>query len=155
MTTTPGPSTPGPAGPVEWIAITFAGGALDPGVVPPLAALVDTGTVRVLDAAVVHKAPDGTVTGAELDEEGPDIRAGFEGVDGEILQVLSDGDLRGIAESLRPDTTTLVLVWENRWAGAFAEQVRRAGGTVLAHDRIPPEDVERALRAADPEGVHA
>ncbi|MCO1659887.1 hypothetical protein [Pseudonocardia humida] len=33
MAMTPGPSTPGPAGPVEWIAITFAGGALDqPGV---------------------------------------------------------------------------------------------------------------------------
>jgi hypothetical protein len=147
--------TRGPSGPVEWVAITFPGGALDPGVVPPLAALVDTGTVQVLDAAVIHKAVDGTVSGAELDEEGPEIVAGFEGVDGEILQVLSDDDLQRIAERLQPDTTTLVLVWENRWAGGFAEQVRRAGGTVLAHDRLPPEDVEQALRAIDAEGAHA
>ena len=146
---------PGPLGPVEWVAVTFPGGALDPGVVPALAALVDAGTVRVLDAAVVHKGPDGTVTGTELDEEGPEISAGFAAVDGEVLQVLSDDDLHRVAEGLRSDTTTLVLVWENRWAGGFAEEVRRAGGTVLAHDRIPPQDVEQALRAADPEGVRA
>lgn len=142
-------------GPVEWVAITFSGGVLDPAVVPPLAALVEAGTVRVLDAAVVHKAPDGTVTGAELDEEGPEIRARFEEIDGEVLQVLSDEDLRGVAASLGADTTTLVLVWENRWAGAFADEVRRAGGTVLAHDRIAPAVVENALRAVDPEGVRA
>jgi hypothetical protein len=147
MSTTPGP--------VEWVAITFPGGALDPGVVPPLAALVDAGTVRVLDAAVIHKDPDGTVTGAELDEEGPEIVAGFDGVDGEILQLLSDEDLQRIAEGLEPGTTTLVLVWESRWAGGFADEVRRAGGTLLAHDRIAREDLEQALRAADPEGVHA
>jgi len=140
-------------GPVEWVAITFAGGVLDPAVVPPLAALVDTGTVRVVDAAVIHKAPDGTITGAELDEEGPEIVAGFEAIDGEILQVLSDDDLGRIAESLQPDTSTLVLVWENRWAGAFADEVRRAGGTLLVHDRIAPEDVEKAMRAADRDGV--
>jgi hypothetical protein len=142
-------------GPVEWVAITFGGVVLDPAVVPPLIALVDAGTVRVIDAAVLHKHADGTVTGSELDEEGPEIRAAFDTVDGEILEVLSDDDLRWIAESLQPDTTTLVLVWENCWAGAFAKEVRGVGGTVLGGSRVAPEDVERALRASDTEEVRA
>jgi hypothetical protein len=42
-------------GPVEWVRFTFPGPALDPRVIPPLKALVDPGTVRLLDAAVLHK----------------------------------------------------------------------------------------------------
>jgi hypothetical protein len=131
-------------GPVEWVALTFPGAVLDPTVARPLADLTAAGTVRVLDAVVVHKAPDGTVTEGELDDEGA---GAFDGVDGEVLELLSHDDLLSIAERLGPDTTTLVLIWENRWATGLAEAVRRQGGSVLAHDRVPPADVDRALRA--------
>ena len=55
------PVTSPPAGPVEWVAITFPGSGLGPEVTAPLAGLVDTKTVRVLDAVVVRKAADGTI----------------------------------------------------------------------------------------------
>jgi hypothetical protein len=132
-------------GPVEWVAVTFPGQELDAAVVTPLAELVDAGTVRLLDAAVVHKDADGGVVGTELeDEQG----LSFDAVDGEVLELLSTEDLLSIAERLEYDTTTLVLLWENRWAEPFAEAVRRAHGTVLAHDRVPRENLVRALEAA-------
>jgi hypothetical protein len=149
------PATSPPVGPVEWVALTFPGSTLDPAVVSPIADLVGAGSVRVLDAAVVHKDADGAVTGAELEDEGVQVTAAFDAVDGEILELLSDDDLLAVAERLEDDSTTLVLVWENRWATAFAEAVRRAGGTVLAHDRVPRTDVERAVRASTPEGTPA
>jgi hypothetical protein len=149
------PATSPPVGPVEWVALTFPGSTLDPAVVSPIADLVGAGSVRVLDAAVVHKDADGAVTGAELEDEGVQVTAAFDAVDGEILELLSDDDLLAVAERLEDDSTTLVLVWENRWATAFAEAVRRAGGTVLAHDRVPRNDVERAVRASTPEGTPA
>jgi hypothetical protein len=149
------PATSPPVGPVEWVALTFPGSTLDPAVVSPIADLVGAGSVRVLDAAVVHKDADGAVAGAELEDEGVQITAAFDAVDGEVRELLSDADLLAVAERLEDDSTTLVLVWENLWASAFAEAVRRAGGTVLAHDRVPRTDVERAVRASTPEGTPA
>ena len=43
-----------PAGPVEWVALTFPETVLDPRVVPALRAMVDARTVRLLDAAVIR-----------------------------------------------------------------------------------------------------
>ena len=143
--TSPAEASPS-TGPVEWVALTFPGAVLDPAVARPLGDLVGDGTVRVLDAVVVHKAPDGTVTEGELDDEG--IGA-FDEVDGEVLELLSHEDLLAVAARLEPDTTTLVLVWENRWATGFADAVRDHGGSVLVHERVPSADVERALRASN------
>jgi Family of unknown function (DUF6325) len=139
-----------PGAPVEWVALTFPGPTLASSVAAPLADLVRAGTVRILDVAVVHKDADGVVTGTELDDEGV---AGFDDVDGEVLELLSHDDLVGIAERLDYDTSTLVVIWENLWATAFADAVRESGGTLLAHDRIPSEDVERALQALGSGGV--
>ena len=149
-----------PAGPVEWVALSFPGAALGSRVASPLADLVRAGTVRVLDAVVVHKAADGTVTEGEIaDETLDDGGAALDDVDGDVLELLSHDDLLSIAEGLENDTTTLVLVWENLWAADFAQAVRTQGGTVLAHDRVAPADVAAALAATDtgadrtPEGI--
>ena len=137
-------SPPGGIGPVEWAALTFPGPVLDPAVAGPLADLVGAGTVRVLDAAVVHKDAAGEVTETELEDE---VVPALDDVDGEVLELLSEDDLLSIAEALEPDTTTLVLLWEDAWATAFAEAVQRSGGIVLAHERVPRPAVERALAA--------
>lgn len=142
-----------PTGPVEWVALSFPGPVLGSGVSAPLAELVRAGTVRVLDAVVVHKAADGTVTEGEIaDEAGDDGIGALDDVDGDVLELLSHDDLRSVAESLDNDTTTLVLVWENLWATAFADGVRAHGGSVIAHDRVAPADVAAALAQAR-EGV--
>jgi Family of unknown function (DUF6325) len=135
------PVTSPPTGPVEWVAITFPGPTLGTGVAEPLGELVEAKTVRVLDAVVVHKAADGTVTEGELADE----TSAFDPVEGEVLELVSHADLATIADRLANDTTTLVLVWENLWAAGFADAVRAAGGSVLAHDRVSPDDVARAL----------
>jgi hypothetical protein len=131
-------------GPVEWISLAFPGPTLDAAIAPALADLVDSGTVRVVDAAVLHKDADGEVTGGELEDEAGDA---FRGVDGDVLELLSDADLAQIATTLQPGTTTLVLLWENRWAAAFGAAVGQVHGTVVASDRVPREAVDRALAA--------
>jgi len=119
------------------------GPTLGTGVAAPLGQLVEAKTVRVLDAVVVHKAADGTVTEGELADE----TSAFDPVEGEVLELVSHADLRAVAERLANDTTTLVLVWENLWAAGFADAVRAHGGSLLAHDRVSPDDVARALAA--------
>jgi hypothetical protein len=134
-----------PVGPVEWVAITFPGAVLDASVATPIADLVEAKTVRLLDAAVVHKAVDGTVTEGELADE----TSVLDEVDGDVLELLSHDDLTAIAESPEDDTTTLVLVWENLWASGFADAVRGAGGSMLAYDRVLPGVVAAALAAQE------
>ena len=99
----------------------------------------------VLDAVVVRKAADGTISEVEIEAEAP----AFDRVDGEVLELLSHDDLLTIAGSFGDDTTTLVVVWENLWAAAFAEAVRDRGGIVVAHDRVPAADVAAAVAALD------
>ena len=139
-------------GPVEWIAIAFPGPRLADALAPALAELVRSGTVRLLDAVVVHTSADGAVTITELeDEEGE----AYEAVNGEILELTSEDDMAAVTAGLEPDTTTLVLVWENRWAAVFGDQVAGMYVPLLAHDRLPRAVVERALRAALSEEVPA
>jgi hypothetical protein len=141
-----------PVGPVEWVALTFPGPALDPRVVPPLRGIVEPGHVRLLDAAVIHKDADGVMRESELETEGVPA---FDDLDGDVLELLSDDDLIAIASGLAPGTTTLVLVWENRWATAFADSVRRAGGVLAAYDRVPADRVDPAMHRAPLEGAPA
>ncbi|MCL3861908.1 DUF6325 family protein [Actinotalea sp. K2] len=130
------------AGPVEWVALTFPGPALDPRVVPPLRQIVEPGTVRLLDAVVLHNDQAGGVTAGELQDEHVEA---FDSVDGEVLELLSEDDLAAVAAALRPDSTTLVLVWENLWAATFGEAIRQAGGELAAYDRISRDRLEAAF----------
>jgi hypothetical protein len=132
-------------GPVEWVAIAFPGPALDVRIAAALASLVRSGTVRLMDAVVVHRDLGGRVRIAEVGDDGEN---GVEEVDGDVLELLSDQDLVGLAADQEPGTTALVLVWENLWAAGFATDVRRAGGIRKARGWVPQEDVGRALRAA-------
>jgi hypothetical protein len=40
-------------------------------------------------------------------------------------------------------------VYENRWAAPFAAAVRGSGGQLVAHGRVPLEDLIDALDAAE------
>ena len=132
-------------GPVDWLALAFPGPHVNAAIVPALAELVDAGTVRLIDAVVIHLGPDGEVTGGDLEDEAGNA---FADVAGDVLGLMNSDDLDQIAADMERDTTTLVLVWENRWAAAFGDAVRRANGTVSAFDRVPRENVIRALSAS-------
>lgn len=133
------------AGPVEWVAIVFDGPTVDTSVVPALADLVGSGTVRILDLLIVRKDLDGVVTAAELGELDAAALAAFDTLDGDVLGLLSEQDVPVVGEEVPPGSTALVVLWENLWATSFAERVRAAGGTLLTHDRIPAGIVETAL----------
>lgn len=141
-----------PLGPVEWVEIAFPGTTIDPKVVPPLARLIDSGVIRVLDLLVVTKAADGTVSTQELDELGEEVLGALDALDGDVLGLLSPDDAALAGDRLSPETCALLVVWENRWATDFAQSVQEAGGAVLAHDRIPAADVQAAAAAAGEEG---
>lgn len=134
-------------GPVDVAVIAFDGNQFNGDVAPALAALHDSGTVRVIDVAFVRKEADGTTSFVEVGDA--DVAEAFERVNNTQFDLLSDEDLTEIAEGLEPSSSAMVIVWENAWAARFASAVRGSKGSVLAWERIPRENVLRAISALD------
>jgi hypothetical protein len=131
------------SGPVDFALIVFQGNELNGDVAPALVALEASGTVRVLDAAFVVKDAVGATRYVEVGDT--EIGGAYADLQDHHLDLLNDQDLEVLAEGLEPNCSGLVLVWENTWAGRFAEAVRVSRGRLVAFERIPHDQVESAL----------
>lgn len=134
-------------GPIDYVLVEWPGRQPNGEAVPHLIDLVDRGLIRVIDLAFITKDEDGDVAGLELADLGEVAElAVFEGASSGLL---ADEDVAAAAEVLEPGTSAALLVYENAWAAPFAAAVRRSGGQLVASGRIPVEDLEAALDAAE------
>jgi uncharacterized membrane protein len=132
-------------GPVEYMVIAFPGNQFNGEVAPALRELVDSGTINLLDLAFVHKDAEGEVTSLEVEQEPDEVFQSFEQLTAGEGGIISDADLREIGESLDPDSSAAVVVWEDLWAARFVEAARNAGGVLVDLERIPADVVEAAV----------
>ena len=132
-------------GPVDYIVVEFPGNKFNGEIVPALRDLIDRDIVKVLDLVFIVKDTDGTIEGLELSDLDPGVAGEIEKLEIDIAHLLSEDDVVRIAETLEPDSSAAVLVWENAWAAPFASAVRRAGGQLVASGRIPIQALIGAL----------
>ena len=130
-------------GPVEYIIVGFPGNEFNGEILPELMALVDSGTVRILDLAFIGKDVDGSVVFFEVDEL--DGVAGFGGLDADVGGLISHEDLQYAAAALEPNSSAALLIWEDVWAAPFAEAVLKSNGVLIEGARIPREIIEPLL----------
>jgi hypothetical protein len=143
-------------GPVEYGVIVFPDNRFHGEIAPAILDLIQSGTVRVIDLTFVLKDIEGVVSVVELDDVGGDVYEAFQAVFADRGGLLSDDDVDGIAEALDPNSSALIIVWEDLWATRLASAVRAAGGIVTDMQRIPAEAVQAALDfAADTNGASA
>ncbi|MFD9081833.1 DUF6325 family protein [Streptomyces erythrochromogenes] len=135
-------------GPVEYVVIAFPGNRFRGEIAPELKALVASGTVRILDLTFIKKDEDGSVSFVELDALDPTEASVFDDIEGEVGGLFSEEDLALIAEDLVPNSSAAMLVWEDTWAAGITGAIRRAGGELVAHERIPAAVVEQAYEDA-------
>ncbi len=114
--------------------------------VPALAELFDTTAVRILDLVVLVTSRDGAVRVLELEEV--DSMAQLRDAGRALESLLSDHDVELAVRVLRPDAAALVLLTEDRWAGPLSTAARRAGGEIVAGERIARSRMEAALAEA-------
>ena len=139
----------GKMGPVDVAVIAFDGGDFNDEVAPALSGVQANGTVKIIDMAFVRKAADGTTSILEFADES--VGEVFERITDSPVELLSKADLADLAEALMPETSAMVVVWENSWVARFAAEVRASHGRVAMLERIPQENVERAISALDEE----
>jgi hypothetical protein len=130
-------------GPVEYIIVGFPGNKFTGQIAPELVALVESGTIRILDLIFIGKDADGSVATLEIDELSS--VEGFSALDGDVGGLISPDDIEFAAQSLEPNSSAALLIWEDVWAAPFAEAVRRSGGVLLEGARIPHELITPAL----------
>ena len=134
-------------GPVDYIVVEFPAGAskFTGEMVKELLALVDSGTVRVIDVLILTKDADGSVEAAELadiDGLGP-----LQAVEAQLAELLAADDVEHLAAAMDPGSTAGVLIWENLWAAPFASAARRSGGQLIADGRIPIQAIIASIEA--------
>ena len=131
-------------GPVDYAVIAFPGNRFKGEIAPAIGELVDAGTIRVIDIAFVGKDADGSSAAMELTELDPSVQAGLDRAGIEIGGLFNEDDLADIADSLEPNFSAAVLVWENVWARKVAQAMRNAGGELVTFERLPHDVVQAA-----------
>src|SRR4051794_29415240 len=139
-------------GPVDYVIVEFpAGQANFTGeMADELVALIDAGTIRVIDILILTKNEDGTVDAMELSdvpELGPLV-----GIEAELAELLAEEDIVHLAAAMDPGSVAGVLIWENLWAAPFASAARRSGGQLIADGRIPIQAIIASIEADDNTG---
>jgi Family of unknown function (DUF6325) len=133
-------------GPIDVAVIRFTGNRFTGEVTPALLDLVRSGTVRILDALFVYRDQDNAVGSLEIGDLGPDLKPAFVEVrSGTGAGLLDAEDVMDVAQSLQPNTSALLLVFENSWAARFAAACRRAGGELVDIARVPSQAVADTL----------
>lgn len=134
-------------GPVDYLVVEFPAGAshFTGDMASELAALVDAGTIRVLDVLILQKAADGSVKATEVNDG--DAVDEMRKIETELAEILSVDDVANLAVAMEPGSTAGVLIWENRWAAPFASAARRSGGQLVASGRIPIQALIASLEA--------
>ncbi len=134
-------------GPVDYLIVEFPAGASNftGEMAKELLALVDAGTIRVIDVLILTKNEDGTVDAMELsdiEELGP-----LQAVEAQLAELLAAEDVENLAAAMDPGSTAGVLIWENLWAAPFASAARRSGGQLIANGRIPIQAIIASIEA--------
>jgi hypothetical protein len=134
-------------GPIDYVLVEFPGNKMTGEGMPLLVDLVDRGIIRILDFALLTKDADGNVAGLELSSVGGEVDLTvFEGASSGIL---GDDDLAEAGVALEANSTAVLIVYENTWAGPFAAALRRGGAQLVATGRIPINAIIQSLEEID------
>jgi len=134
-------------GPVDYLVVEFPDGASNftGEMTAELLALVDSGTIRVIDIVILAKDQDGAVEAMELADAGE--LGELQALEAELAELLAADDIEHLAAAMEPNSTAGVLIWENLWAAPFASAARRSGGQLIATGRIPIQAIIASIEA--------
>jgi hypothetical protein len=136
-------------GPISYLIVEFPGNKMTGEGFPIMLDLVDRGLIRVLDLKFITKDADGSVGAVELmdlDHDGTFDVALFEGA---ASGLIDDGDMAEAASVIEPGSSAAVLIFENRWAKAFVQALRRGGAELVAAGYIPQDTLAASLDATE------
>jgi Family of unknown function (DUF6325) len=134
-------------GPIDVVIIGFPGNKFTGQIAPAISELVDSGTIRVIDLLFVMKDADGVVLTIDAADLDPDTGPSFMAINVVQPGALGREDADEVAEDLEPNTSALLIAFENAWAARFVDAVRAADGVLIDQIRIPADVTEAVVTA--------
>ena len=134
-------------GPVDVIIVGFPGNKFTGRITPALVELIDAGTIRIIDLLFVMKDSDGVVTTVEAAGLDPDTGPSFLGIDVAQPGALGPEDAEEVKDDLAPNSSTLLIAFENVWAAKMVDALQAADAVMIDQIRIPADVVEAVLTA--------
>jgi uncharacterized membrane protein len=134
--------------PVDVMVIGFPGNKFSGRIAPAVLELVDDGTIRVIDLLFVSKDDDGVVT--TLAASDVDAQTGPAYLSINVVQpgALGSEDAEELTEDLKPNSSALVIAFENIWAQKVVDACRDADAVMIDQIRIPADVVEAVVAAS-------
>ena len=134
-------------GPVDYVVVEFPAGAgnFTGEMASELVRLVESGTIRLIDALILTKNEDGSIDAAELSDVAE--LGELEVLEAQLAELLAEEDVAHLAAAMEPGSVAGVLIWENLWAAPFASAARRSGGQLIANGRIPIQAIIASIEA--------
>jgi uncharacterized membrane protein len=133
--------------PVDVFFIGFPGNKFSGRIAPAILDLVDSGTIRVIDALFVSKSSDGVVTTLEVSDLNAETGAAYAAVSVAQPGALGPEDAEEVSDDMPPNTSALLIAIENLWAAKVVEACQAADAVVIDQIRIPADVVQAALTA--------
>lgn len=116
---------------------------------PALRELVESGMVRILDLVVVVRGDDDTSQVLEIDAL--DQVADLHRIRPDMTGLLTQRDITLASVAIPAGTVGVVLVVEDRWARPLSMAAARAGGQIVAGERISAERIQAAMSNDSPD----
>ncbi|NJL45347.1 MAG: hypothetical protein HC922_05590 [Leptolyngbyaceae cyanobacterium SM2_3_12] len=132
-------------GPVELLFLKFPGNQFRGEMVPALAELVESNTIRVMDVIFLSKDAAGEVTLLEITELDDAAYDDFDPLVADVSGLLSESDALLLAQSLDNNSSAAAMLFENTWATKFRDAVVNANGQVVLNERIPRQVIETLI----------
>ena len=101
-------------GPIDLIAVEFPGNRFKMEILPELFELVEKEIIRIIDLVIIMK-DQGEVIVGELRLDAARM-AMFDPLQADVSQMITDSDIKMIAEQLAENSTAGIMLIENLWA---------------------------------------
>jgi len=134
--------------PVDVMIVGFPGNKFSGRIAPALMELVDNSTIRIIDLLFVSKDTDGVITTIKAADVDAETGPGYLGINVVQPGALGPEDAEELQEDLAPNSSAMLIAFENIWARKLIEAARDADAVVMDHVRIPSDVVAAVVTAA-------
>jgi uncharacterized membrane protein len=132
--------------PLDVALIDFPGNQFKGEIVPEIYRLVEQGIIRIIDVVFISKDKDGGFTALELNDLDEESYRQFVPFGKQIESLFTSEDVENAAKGVPPNSSALLLLWQNTWSEAIRRAVKNANGRLVMHERIPADVLDEVMQ---------
>ena len=108
-------------GAVDIVISDFLGNKFNGKVAPAILDLVESGTVYLIDLLFISKDADGVVSVLAIEDLDPNEGPAFKALGVALPGTLDSEDADELSDDLAPNSSALMVAFENTWAAKFTD----------------------------------